>query len=102
MRVGVERATEPLDERHGPALAANSKRPAAPALPHKQRPEVRPEHFGEQAPIHGERQPELPREREHPLAVVRCWQHAINEMRGGVAHPARPARRADAPLAREG
>jgi hypothetical protein len=50
----------------------------------------------------GQPQPERLGHGEHPLPIGRARQHAIDEVRRGVRHSPRGARRADpAPLARE-
>ena len=89
VRVQVQRRAEALDDRDRARLAllhATATRGSlveAPNASHEQR-----QHLRRQRGVVREARPQRERERQHPLT----HRHPVNQVRGAIVHPSRPAR----------
>lgn len=101
--IEVEQGAEPLDERDRAAPRIfDAKGTGAATLPGEHLAQEHAEDPREQVAVAGDQEPDLPRQREHPLSVRDGREHAIDEVGRGAGHPATRARRAEAAgLARE-
>ena len=101
MNVGVQRRPAALNRRHRPAAAPNPQHPRPALLETEQRAHEHPQHGAAETVVVGQpiAQPEW--ERQHPLAHRQAAEHAVDKVRGELAHAPAAARRTDAPLARK-
>ncbi len=107
MKRQLQRGVEALDER-GAAVGirarwADPKFSRAPSLEREDRAENFAQHLSCELRIGCQMPAHSTRKRRNPLAHWRAWEHAVDQMRSGVVHAARCARRADsAAFTREG
>ena len=102
MWVHVQRRPAALNRRHRPGAAPNPQHPRPALLEPEQRPHEHPQHGAAEAVIVGQPIAQPEGERQDPLANRQAAEHAVDQVRGTLAHAPAAARRADAPLAREG